>query len=105
MFAFIKNNKTIATIATTILLVFVLFPSNISSAAINKQINYQGKLTNSSGVAVTNGTYNMEFKLYTIDTGGVAIWTETRIDANKVQVTSGLFSVLLGEVTARLAGQ
>ncbi|PIZ85709.1 hypothetical protein COX94_02160, partial [Candidatus Nomurabacteria bacterium CG_4_10_14_0_2_um_filter_33_9] len=100
MFAFIKNNKTIATIAATILLVFVLFPSNISSAAINKQINYQGKLTNSSGVAVTNGTYNMEFKLYTIDTGGVAIWTETRIDANKVQVTSGLFSVLLGEVTA-----
>ncbi|PJC49143.1 hypothetical protein CO033_03170, partial [Candidatus Nomurabacteria bacterium CG_4_9_14_0_2_um_filter_32_10] len=100
MFAFIKNNKTIATIAATILLVFVLFPSNISSAAINKQINYQGKLTNSSGVAVTNGTYNMEFKLYTVDTGGVAIWTETRIDANKVQVTSGLFSVLLGEVTA-----
>ncbi len=27
-------------------------------------INYQGKLTNASGVAVPNGTYNMRFYLY-----------------------------------------
>ncbi|KKQ01470.1 MAG: hypothetical protein US12_C0045G0007, partial [Parcubacteria group bacterium GW2011_GWA2_36_24] len=69
-------------------------------AAINKQINYQGKLATSAGVAVADGAYNMEFALYTVASAGTAIWTETRIDANKVQVTSGLFSVLLGEVTA-----
>ncbi len=71
-----------------------------ANAAINKQINYQGKLTTSAGVAVTNGTYNMEFKLYTVSSGGSPIWTETRISGDKVQVTSGLFSVMLGEVTA-----
>ncbi len=87
------------------LLIFILIFSPLlnvrsANAAINKQINYQGKLTTSAGVAVTNGTYNMEFKLYTVASAGTAIWTETRIGADKVQVTSGLFSVMLGEVTA-----
>ncbi|MFZ3012059.1 MAG: hypothetical protein WA060_03665, partial [Minisyncoccia bacterium] len=77
-----------------------LSPLFVLEAAINKQINYQGKLTTSAGVAVANGTYVMEFKLYTVPTLGTAIWTETRTGANEVQVTNGLFSVMLGEVTA-----
>ena len=83
-------------------LVFTIFYPliNKSEAAFNKQINYQGKLTTSAGVAVANGTYNMEFILYTVSSGGSGIWTETRTGANKVQVTNGLFSVMLGEVNA-----
>lgn len=83
----------------------VFFPLSVSEATINKQINYQGKLTTSAGVAVTNGTYNMEFILYDDPTlSGVHIlWTETRTGVDKVQVTNGLFSVMLGEVTS-LAG-
>src|SRR3989344_7423463 len=61
-----------------IILLLLLSPFANVSAAINKQVNYQGKLTNSAGVAVADGTYNMEFNLYTVDSGGVAIWTETR---------------------------
>ena len=85
-----------------IILIFTLLPIANVSAAINKQINYQGKLTTSAGVAVANGTYNMEFILYDDPTLGGAhiLWTETRTTTDKVQVTSGLFSVLLGEVTA-----
>ena len=87
-----------------LIFVFIIFsllsPLATSEAALNKQINYQGKLTNASGVAVTNGTYNIQFKLYTVSTGGTAIWTETRTDPDRVQVTSGLFSVLLGEVNS-----
>src|SRR3989344_7709159 len=85
-----------------IFLIFTLLPIANVSAAINKQINYQGKLTTSAGVAVANGTYNMEFILYDDPTLGGAhiLWTETRTTTDKVQVTSGLFSVLLGEVTA-----
>ncbi|HBR66263.1 TPA: hypothetical protein DEA17_02170, partial [Candidatus Nomurabacteria bacterium] len=83
-----------------LILFFLLSPFSTSHAAINKQINYQGKLTNASGVAVADGIYNMEFVLYDVSTGGVALWTETRTTTNRVQVTSGLFSVLLGEVTA-----
>ncbi|MBA3551044.1 hypothetical protein H0W32_02460, partial [Patescibacteria group bacterium] len=69
------------------------------SAALNKNINYQGKLTTSTGVAVANGTYQMVFKLYTAASGGTAIWTETLSGTNKVQVTSGIFSTMLGSTT------
>ena len=69
-----------------------------AEAVFNKQINYQGKLTTTANIAVANGTYNMEFKLY--DSGSTLLWTETRTGANKVQVTSGLFSVMLGEVNS-----
>ncbi len=77
-----------------------------AEAAVNLTMNYQGKLTNASNVAVADGTYNMRFKLYdTIGsgdppTGGTLLWTETRTGADKVQVTNGIFSVMLGDVTA-----
>src|SRR3989344_3005549 len=86
-----------------LILTSILSPFVNVNAAINKQINYQGKLTTPAGVAVADGTYNMEFALYTVSSAGTAIWTETRTTTDKVQVTSGLFSVLLGEVTT-LAG-
>jgi len=64
-------------------------------------INYQGKLTDSSGIAVADGTYNMRFWL--LDSGSVATtsaeWTESLTGGNKVQVTNGLFSVMLGSTT------
>ncbi len=85
------------------ILIFILSPFTNVSAQINKQINYQGKLTNSLGIAVPNGTYSMEFKLYNdptlSDSPAHLLWTETRTGGDKVQVTSGLFSVMLGEVT------
>jgi hypothetical protein len=77
-------------------LALVLFFPLSSSAAFTKQINYQGKLTTSAGVAVTNGSYSIQFKLYQALTGGSAIWTENQT----VTVTSGLFSVMLGSVTS-----
>jgi hypothetical protein len=61
-------------ILTSLTLVFLL-TTNVF-AAIPTQLNYQGKLTNSSGVTVTDGSYNMRFKLYTTPTGGVPVWTE-----------------------------
>src|SRR3989344_2732248 len=89
-------------IALTALAIVVMFSCArfpVAQAAINKKINYQGKLANSSNVAVADGTYAMEFKLYTQLSGGSAIWTETLACANEVQVTNGLFSVMLGGVT------
>ena len=72
-----------------------------ASAAPTPTINYQGKLTTPAGVAVANGTYNMRFYLYNA-TGGAtttAIFTEVLTGGNKVQVTNGLFSVMLGSTT------
>ncbi|MDQ3018319.1 MAG: hypothetical protein M3Q64_00390, partial [bacterium] len=71
-----------------------------AQAAINMQFNYQGKLTNASNVAVVDGLYTMYFKLYTVALNGTAVWTESRTSANKVQVTNGLFSVMLGEISS-----
>ena len=94
-----KNKKMLNIFISSILFISFFLPSIFNSeAAFNKQINYQGKLTTSTNVAVANGTYNMEFKLYTVPSAGTAIWTETRTSGNRVQVTSGLFSVMLGEV-------
>ncbi|MFO0718755.1 MAG: DUF5011 domain-containing protein [Candidatus Paceibacterota bacterium] len=79
----------------------IVFKNNIAEAAINKQINYQGKLTNTSNVAVADGTYHMKFYLYTVATGGSPVWTEDRSTAvgDRVAVTNGLFSVMLGSST------
>ncbi len=94
----IKFNILLFTLAIFACIFFI--HTSVSYGAINKEINYQGKLTNSSNVTVADGTYAMEFKLYTQVSGGAAIWTETWSGANEVQVTSGLFSVMLGSTTA-----
>ncbi|MEI6346149.1 MAG: immunoglobulin-like domain-containing protein [bacterium] len=83
--------------------------ASVAEAAFNQQINYQGKLTDTSNVAVSNGSYNIEFKLYTSLTGGTAIWTETWCKGtscsgtgtdSRVTVSNGLFSTMLGSTTA-----
>jgi hypothetical protein len=72
-----------------------------TSAAPNYEINYQGKLTNASNVAVANDTYNIRFWLTTSPTIATtsAVWTEELTGTNKVQVTNGLFSIMLGSTT------
>ena len=61
-------------------------------AAVPKVLNYQGKLLDSDGVGL-NDTLNITFKLYTAETGGDPIWTET---IDNVEISKGLFSVELG---------
>jgi hypothetical protein len=94
-----KNHKAVASATMIGLILFTVVSVIPVHAAINKEINYQGKLANTADETVNNGTYQMEFKLYTQPSGGAAIWTETLSGANEVQVTNGLFSVLLGQVT------
>jgi hypothetical protein len=79
---------------------FVPTPA-IAYAAPAPTINYQAKLTTSSGVAVPNGTYNLRFWLVSspsIATSS-ALWTESLTGSQRVQVTNGLFSVMLGSST------
>ncbi len=64
------------------------------AATLPKVINYQGKLTNSSGVAL-NGLTDITFRIYTAASGGSAIWTEARTGGSAVSVTNGLFDVQL----------
>ncbi|MDD5055596.1 MAG: tail fiber domain-containing protein [Candidatus Peribacteraceae bacterium] len=85
-------------------IIFVcLFVTAKASAAtgIYRPINYQGKITNSGGIAVQNGRYNMRFRIFSTLTGGNPLWTETWDDSTtQVTLTGGLFSIALGTQTA-----
>ena len=69
--------------------------SSESTLAMPSKMSYQGVLTDNNEVP-QNGTFTMTFGLYTTPTGGSPIWSETQ---NAVQVTNGIFNVLLGSNT------
>ena len=72
-----------------------------AAQSVPYKINFQGRLTNASGLALS-GTHEMQIKLYTLASGGTYVWGETRTTANgnAVTVTNGIFSLLIGEGTA-----
>lgn len=92
--------KKIATGFWVVVFLLVFNKPAFAATGILKQINFQGKVVNINGTNVTNGNYDFVFKLYTVDTGGTAVWTESRTGANQVTVTDGIFRVSLGSVTA-----
>lgn len=60
------------------------------------RISYQGRLLDAlSGQAKPDGVYTIAFRLYAVESGGAALWTESK----SVTVNKGLFSTLLGDVT------
>ncbi len=61
-------------------------------------IAYQGRLADSSGAPLTQ-TVNMGFRLYSAASGGAPLWEEQWTGANSVQVSDGLFNVMLGSLT------
>ena len=67
-----------------------------SSRSVPDLIDYQGRLTDSDGTAI-DGAVSITFAIYDVENGGVALWTETQ---NPVEVSDGLFHVLLGSETA-----
>ena len=73
--------------------VFVL--SANAATGINKEINFQGKLVDNNGLNVADNTYSVVFSLYSVSSGGTAIWTET----DSVTTKAGVFQVQLGATT------
>lgn len=69
-------------------------PYNSSTSTVA----YQGRLADSFGNPLT-GTYNMEFRLYSQVSSGTALWNEMWTGSNSVQVSDGLFNVMLGSLT------
>src|SRR5580698_8132725 len=78
-------------------------------------INYQGRLLTNAGAVVADGTYNMEFRIYSGGTGTAQfnggsygsptglVWTEDYLDGQAsggIAVKNGYFSVNLGSVCA-----
>ncbi len=81
-------------------LLAILMPASLTHAApgINKQIPFDGSLKTSGGAAVTDGSFDMVFKIYDASTGGTTLWTGTHTagNGNAVSVADGIFRVMLG---------
>jgi len=61
-------------------------------------ISYQGRLADAEGNPIT-GKVNLEFRLYDVPTGGGPLWEEFWTGGNAVDVSDGLFSVMLGGIS------
>jgi len=66
----------------------------LSYAAVPHLINYQGRLTDTSGVPL-NGSYSITFRIYDAETAGNLLWEEAQ---SGVVIQKGIFNVLLGSV-------
>ncbi|MCK5145682.1 hypothetical protein KAR48_02940 [bacterium] len=56
-------------------------------------MSYEGFITEADGKAVDNGEYDFIFSIYTVQSGGIAIWTESH---ESVMVNGGLIQLYLG---------
>ena len=81
-----KAFKVVLTLA-----LIVLFGA-VSALVQPGMINYQGKLTDDTGVPVT-ATVSIVFSIYDVATGGTPLWTESQ---SSVVVQDGIYNVLLG---------
>jgi hypothetical protein len=79
-----------------------LTPTALAATGIHKQINYQGKLVDSNGVAVADGTYLAKFVIYDAASGGNCLWTAvgacdtSDYGTTTITTTNGVFSITLG---------
>lgn len=66
------------------------------AVSVPNLINYQGRLTDSLGSAVPDGSYTIQFRFYAQATGGIPFWSEQAT----IVASGGLFSHLIGSVTS-----
>ena len=80
----------------------VLRPStNLQAAtAINSQLPFQGRLTNSDGTVVADASYDVVFTIYDDPTAGNTLWTENHTSSNHITTSKGIFNTMLGSITA-----
>jgi hypothetical protein len=78
---------------TTLLLALC---SWLSFSQIPRTLSYQGVLTDSLGNPKPDGVQTFTFRLYDVESGGAALWTEIK----DLQVKRGLFTTILGDITS-----
>lgn len=73
-----------------------------ASAVTSSNLNFQARLLQPTGALVADGTYNIQFNIYSVSSGGSTLWTESRLNnaGQGVNVKNGYLSVNLGSITA-----
>ncbi len=105
---FLSNKRNILPLFSLFWVIIILgiyFPfkrSLFAADGIYEAVNFQGKVVNADGTNVADGSYDFEFKLYNVGSGGTAAWTETWDSANcgQLDVADGTFQVELGSCTS-----
>jgi len=82
-------------LATTILVAALFLASCPVHADIPQFMSYQGVLRDAVGNPVPDGTYDVEFNLYDVATGGTTLWTEP----HTLTATGGIIEAQLGSIT------
>jgi hypothetical protein len=78
-------------------------PANsVAHATTSSTINFQARLLQASGAVAPDGTYNVQFNLYTTSSGGSTLWTESYLNSASqgLVTTNGYLSTSLGSITA-----
>ena len=90
-------------LAMPLLFVFSILPvfTAPTHAAPAQTLNFQGRLLGIDGGLVSDGFYDIEFRLYENNSGGSSLWTETwNTGTTQVRIANGYFSVYLGTHTS-----
>ncbi len=74
---------------------FFVFLTVVLFAQVPDQISFQGRLTTPAGDPVSDGAHSVRFRLYTVETGGTHVWSETQT----IITRTGLFNAMLGTET------
>ncbi len=84
--------RTFVTCLTAVLLSLLVAGHLIGASSA---VSYQGRLTNSTGTPVADGSYSVTFSIWTDSVAGSMIWSESK----NLQVSGGgLFSTYLGDI-------
>ncbi|RPH02950.1 MAG: hypothetical protein CBC06_009695 [bacterium TMED46] len=84
-----KNNQTSQQLST---LGQTRYSTNSVSETVPRRLSYQGLLTKTNGRAVSDGTYQVTFRLYRQSEGGTAFWEETQ----NIGIEDGIVTATLG---------
>jgi microcystin-dependent protein len=80
--------------------IFVCIFANQAALSLRAQeipISVQGVVRNADGSVFPTGNYSMKFRIYTLASGGTAIWTE---EQTGIRIDGGVYSVLLGKINS-----
>jgi len=113
-----KNRRIVILLATVTILALLLATGSavasppregpggegeaVMAGTVSENISYQGRLTDPNTGDPLDGTYIMQFQLYTAETGGLPIWDS---GPQSVQVDNGLFNVELDVDQSDFDGQ
>jgi hypothetical protein len=95
-----NGKKTLSGLCFLALASVVLAAGNVElnpkdAISVPRLINYQGKLTDGSGIPVPDGNYTVDFAVFAESAGGTSLWAERQT----VRAANGLFNVILGTTT------